>query len=281
MVTIKSDKIPKFLYKFHSLNNFSYSSLICRQVYFSKLTELNDPFEMFFSTSSYPAGTFDLNSLLDAMRIVAVEAPEQFGGREFSEIEAHFRSSPDAVEEMLQQIFSGSSLLDIARNKLKDHGFYCLSGDLQNVLSNILMWSHYTSNFKGYVLKFDTFKLIKSLEMLNTSNKFAFMPVDYLDAPHAVTPSSNLIQTSANAVVSIQKKHRLWDYENEYRFISDEKGLYNFASDALDSIYIGHSLSVAEKNSLVEITKSFYPQAQKYITTLSRTAYEVIPESIP
>ena len=87
-----------------------------------------------------------------------------------------------------------------------------VKGDGQSVLKNIVMWSHYADEHKGFCVCYNFSK-----DFLSTENESrTFKKVRYKRPGSHV----NITKSSINTATGVYTKHNLWKYENEVRLVS-------------------------------------------------------------
>lgn len=178
--------------------------LLNNQLWFSSLPYLNDPFEGVFQIDNYASSAIKLFKKHVNIRKV----------------------------EKLK--------IDVIKMMQDTCGILSLTTDNQN----LLMWSHYTNNQKGYCLEFD-------LEPENftsyNNKKINSKNIDFKKVSYADTyPKTSILNSDHKMIFGFKSK--CWNYEKEYRFISNNSGLYNHSDGCLKAIYLG-----AECNFIDEI----------------------------
>lgn len=127
-----------------------------------------------------------------------------------------------------------------------------------------LMWAHYTGNYNGIVLKFNSEKL-NNLKNEDQFNKLELRKVIYSNQFSYLHEGFKFPEELKFFI-----KTQQWSYEKEWRYIANLKEPYNrflrFNSEALEEIYIGHNL-FENLNSraiaiLTQIRDNFYPHTK-------------------
>ena len=210
-----------FKYKGIELNDKEYPKTFLRdincflnnKIWFSKIEHLNDPFEGGYKVN------FLQNKLLE-------------------------KSLGETVVNDL--IVSREKLLKTKKDTL---GILSLTTDNKN----LLMWSHYTNNHKGYCLEFDLnihdFKF-------NPFNEFDLRKVNYNNVPHL----DNILDKDYLKNITIKSKD--WIYEKEYRFISTIYGELNYSENCLKSIFIGANCS--SENEIMLYMLAYHKKCKLY-----------------
>lgn len=170
-------------------------ALLNNELWFSSLDKLNDPYE----------GVFKINENdIKAIKIFNKKA-------DLNELK-------NAKNNLVQILKQNSGILSMTTDN-----------------QNLLMWSHYTNNQKGYSLQYE----IDTDDFIRFDGKFFNPKLMYL---RKVTYSDNFPTISA-----IENDHRkfvtykgkCWVYEKEYRFISPLAGLYTYKQECLKAIFLG------------------------------------------
>lgn len=114
--------------------------------------------------------------------------------------------------------------------------------------NNLLMWSHYSDKHTGFCVEYDFSKL--SFEYI-----FDVFPVLYTDS--RIELSSLIQQKNRVALfkVGLLQKSKIWEYENEWRFILPKYITHNsqIKQDIISKIYCGANISEDNKERLITI----------------------------
>jgi hypothetical protein len=171
------------------------------EIWFSKVESLNDPYE----------GIFKIG---DEIKFA---------------INLFFPKRKNAFDKYN----SARTSLASAQNKMA--GVLSLTTD--NI--NLLMWSHYADNHKGYILEFEfdenSFKPIDKNSNYNPS-------IDLIKVKYTSKPKNQSIDSATN-FVQLTNKSKFWKYEKEFRFISSFYGRYKYENSCLKTIFLGANIS--------------------------------------
>ena len=117
------------------------------------------------------------------------------------------------------------------------------NGETEEALGNLLMWSHYADEHRGYCIKY---KLSKHFIKQDENDSFEHMflkPIIYRKDEEKVDISE---LTTINTDLAFATKHRSWKYENEVRLIvynpNKEESFYGIPLDkdsCIEAIYFG------------------------------------------
>ena len=184
-------QIPKFLYKYYSLNSNNYDCLKDKNVFLSHPYLLNDIFDS------------RLDSLLNF---------ESFIINKFKSCNINISES-----ELKQQIKDF---------KEENEKYYNYRGtlSLSETYENDLMWAHYTGE-KGYCIEFNTEEIIK-LDNVEQDNTLLF-PINYQNQikeidvkQHLLYEGNDYYKLDIALLYAYSVKNSLWSYEKEWRILT-------------------------------------------------------------
>ncbi len=196
--------MPKLIYKYYRINEYLFDVLISNQLYFSSITQFNDPYDCHFTIKDLPS----------------LEVFESFWKQFFKEKEKYqqylelYKSNPDKCL---------SPILNTLQRLLNYYGICCFTEHKDN----LLMWSHYADSHKGVCLGFDYDMMTKQFTQ--------FDKVDYKDEPYFYE-LTDVAQATAKAILTKSSK---WQYENEIRFLMERSKSCGFNIQALKEINFG------------------------------------------
>lgn len=121
----------------------------------------------------------------------------------------------------------------------KKIGIYSLS----KTYLDELLWAHYANSHKGFCIEYDLDTLIKTFK---TEKIFSF-PVIYNKIPPEITIKDMSIKNNDLIHKLSGFKSKRWEYEEEYRIITNYFGKQSYNYHALKSIYFGLRISEAHK----------------------------------
>ncbi len=213
---------PKRLYKYEPFSAQSLENLKDQVIYFGSPANFNDPYDCaLFPTIKEPT-----DSEVEKIRshyLTQSDIPDN--------IREEFQKSPGTkLRAMLLRI--GQRVLEDEIEKFRSNrGVSCFS----ETPSNILMWSHYAGNHRGFCLEFDT----KS-ELLRKIRKVKYSPA---------MPTFDLVpmlcdQDFDQIIDLFCTKSSDWEYEREWRAMHKESGTaFHYPAEALTGIYFGPQAS--------------------------------------
>jgi hypothetical protein len=200
----------EFAYKYQAINDFTIKALENNYLYFSKPSQLNDPFDCRFNII-YEGSEQDLDLWMEHMGV------------------------PHSSQLYLKKQFmeNGNTLFpnnDIP-SSFVDSRFNLLS--LASEPDNLLMWSHYACDHTGICLKISTtyqgqtygikFKDTNFRNRICDSVRRGFLPLEEVKYSDAAPDPANLLTNSSDKDLFISMapflttKSKKWEYEHEYR----------------------------------------------------------------
>ncbi len=251
--------VPDVLYKYRDINNENHKNLLFkRELYFSSISQFNDPFD---GTIPYRFNSEQLT-------------PDNIFLK-YREILKYYH--PDWNEEMVHQecfdiqssglMHDSKHLEKVERDVLdlldKQFGIVCLCKNK----SNFLLWSHYANCHTGFAIGFDKKKLFN-----DTQAHFAHM--QYQEE----LPVLSLFEdVEAHFEKLIGTKSKIWQYEEEYRLskIGMAGKTVELQKETIVEVIFGCKMPHEKKVHLIEFLKNEYPHIRTYDTTLSKTHFKL------
>ncbi|CRY25664.1 DUF2971 domain-containing protein [Yersinia enterocolitica] len=256
------------LYKFFTLNDNSLSSLYDTSLWFSKISEFNDPFE----------GRVKLETkILDNGMLIKIIN----GINDKGELNEYFKiKNKTETNQALTQLFlQGKS--ECLKKKLNtviqsgfnaiiesynQHGVCCFISNVGNAessppLENRLMWSHYANGLRGFLLEFTQDRLF-DLENNKIDGPFIvdytnnYPVIDLIDFASQYYVFRNKEYTDKYIELMIKSKNLDWKYESEVRYTNPNgNSLLKYNSDAIESLHIGEKMEEKQRKNLLSIAK--------------------------
>ncbi|CAM3237043.1 DUF2971 domain-containing protein [Moritella viscosa] len=252
----------EYLYKFSEVNDDKLESLSLNQLWFSKLNDLNDPFEGEYIISSEVSDSSDIVSaikgfinsqgsnvsweLRETYKQLDAHSGEKLPEKDLNEI---VKFLDDCLEEHMQ-----------AAKQLCACSFIQKSNDKDPLINN-LMWSHYSDGLRGYCLKFDNDIIFKTLGT-ESNPILTRITVDYVDAVKAVNSikyfSENFHELFPGIFLPAKikmynlfsTKSKDWKYENECRLFAGKSGQMPYSGEALIEVIIGDKMKTKHLENL-------------------------------
>jgi len=244
--------LPRKIFKYCSINEYTFNVLENNQLWFSAPNRFNDP--------------FDCKIIIDF-------------GKTKKEI---MRNMTDFFPEMLivnglREGFEKNAVKTKRFNRLLNEmthyafdvgiGVCCFS----EISNSPLMWAHYGNSHTGVCFIFDNTK--RNLIRDN------LIPVQYFKE----YPEFNLSETAINEFQSfllhaVSSKSDDWDYEFEWRAVVESGGnkLYDFQKDLLTGIIFGINTTTENKNKIKKIIKNKkYKNVRYYRAEIGDNDYSI------
>jgi len=138
--------------------------------------------------------------------------------------------------------------------------------------TNLVMWSHYADNHKGYCVEYNlNSNIINQLNFENEDEVF-LMKVEYEDTP------LDFLSLPSNFQFYLRRKSKLWEYESEVRYISSKKGIHKIPSDSIKAIYLGANINQIVKETIFKLCTE--KKINLYQSTLLKNSYALKFEKI-
>lgn len=245
----------KYLYKFSEINSDKLKSLSLNKLWFSKLSDLNDPFEGEYVIRSQASG---LSEIITAMKGKLYSNggngnPELMDAIKQLELRSNEKISEKEIIQLIE-LFDGFLEEHIqAAKKICTCSFIQKSNGNDPLLNN-LMWSHYANGLRGYCLKYDEEKLFQT-SGTESNPILTKITVGYVDAVKSMNSINYFSENFHEYFPGIflparikmynlfSTKSKDWEYENECRFLSGQMGGMPHSGDALKEVIIGEKIS--------------------------------------
>lgn len=211
-------KAPKTIFKYENYTVQSLLNLKSNSVYFGSPKNFNDPYDCAIKAP------------------IAEPTPE-----ELQRVLEHYISDPTVSDQLKNQLITMSpqelkkelvngavKALNDARDKfLNNNGVTCFSE--RN--DDLLMWSHYGGQYKGFCLEFRT-----EHEPFNKLRK-----VKYVPKMPALRIDTVIVDKSYDHITDLYcTKSEAWVYEQEWRGFHVKAGtLFSYKAEALKAVYFG------------------------------------------
>ncbi|MGS0693046.1 DUF2971 domain-containing protein [Shewanella sp. 0m-4] len=266
------------IYKFSSFSDNSISALAEGAVWFSKVKNLNDPFEGFVS---YIEPKDEDEKVTQLIKFGAEFLKGKVAPQEALEIatQRYLVDSEVFIEKM------NNSMIELKKQREAFFNSLCVFSTTVDIpeypypnYANMLMWSHYGNGFSGFCLQFSASEFYRSLKVLNP--KIAWSTVDYVSEPKNFNILDYLSEDDIEYCRPILTKHEQWDYEGELRFISHNEGLHRYSIDALEAIYIGEKMPLGQQKVILAIASQYFPNVKVLKVCVHPSGYSVITEEI-
>lgn len=252
------------LYKYRTTSKYSIEGLINNELFFSTYEDFNDPFE--FSNPPVDLIKYNKNA---RKKLRELFDSGEISRKDFLHLVSYVGKP---TEETLQK---REKILAKIKRKTLDFGIFCLS----QIENNILMWSHYGEDHKGFCIEFNDLNesTDASIDVINVQYLDDFEdlnnPENLIDVylsmfgEHKDLPAvkwekkfQELIKTVVRseetklAIAVMGNKYVDWAYEKEVRLVAQaKKGPIKYYPKAIKSITFGLRMSESDKNTIRNI----------------------------
>ncbi|PSU90889.1 hypothetical protein C0W35_16065 [Photobacterium kishitanii] len=251
------------LYKYRSTSKYSLEGLINNELFFATYEQFNDPFE--FGNPASDLVKYNKNARIQLRKLYE---EKELSRKDFLHLNGFVAKPPEKV------LKERESTLDRIREDIKSIGIVCLS----EVENNILMWSHYGEEHRGFCIEFNDLdqnisapcdainvKYLNEFEDLNDPgmlidfyrimfcdnkklSKFEW-EMKYRDLANQISKS----EETTLAKSTIGNKYIDWSYEKEVRLVSKSNGAIKYDPHSIKSIIFGLRMSESDKKTIMNI----------------------------
>lgn len=145
-----------------------------------------------------------------------------------------------------------------------------------------LLWAHYANKHKGICIGISRNFIEEKRRLYQQNTNLVFLPasIDYADYMPIVIPTKSKkddIEKGETLKILLATKHRIWDYEKEYRYIiaSKDGSRKHLENLSFSEIIFGLDMPIEHKLEILEIAKSKYPSAKIYQAHKSMFDYKI------
>lgn len=306
----------KSIYKYYSINQNLYNSIINNELFFSNPRIFNDPFD---SNPRFKLCKDDVK-LLNFFLYIQLEINKQshkinsityFEKRQASfkflidtfmklmdPVDNFYDLDKEKYEDRLIEIYTFYNNLEYFKQFVKLNqieiqkkmfdDFIFLSIDIKKygiwcgsmTATCPVMWGHYANNHKGVCLEYELFDSDNN-HCINYPKDIPFklIGLNYTNQPLDVfsLTSNELIELTD---VIINTKYEKWDYEKEIRLIHQDQGLVKFNSKSLKRIIFGYRTTPRERYALCKLLGSLHYHSNLSIAKVQPDNYELKIEAM-
>ncbi len=251
-------KPPDILFKYEAFTTQSLLNLKAQSVYFGSPRNFNDPYDCAITASIADPTPDELQRVLEHY----LTAPDVS-----SKVKAQLEKLPQS--QLKTQILNGvkNTFADARDNFLSINGVTCFSE--RN--DDLLMWSHYGGQYKGFCLGFRT-----DTEVFQKIRK-----VEYVPSMPTVKIDSFIVDGQDDQLLNLYcTKSEAWAYEKEWRGLHKEAGtLFTYESQALKAVYFGPDIEWQALEIICLILSGQNPEVELWRGTRSKSEFKVHFES--
>ena len=233
------------------------------ELYFSKVSAFNDPFDCKFQVE-FSGAKHDKSKFLEDLSKKNAPHLNRQQRRSKAREETKVLDDPD-----LASAVRGSLIQEIEK-----WGIYCLS----EIPDNILMWSHYANAHRGFCLEFASREsdALFGVELWLGGQKqkreiVAPFPVEY----STKYPVANLLNGQI-AKDTFLRKAKQWEYEKEWRMmVPNGPGARQFPPQCLTGVIFGCRMTEKHKEMIREWCRNREPAITYYEARESEDSYSL------
>jgi hypothetical protein len=275
---IKHRNLPEKIYKYRHFDKYHLKSLQENTIWMANPKTFNDPYDSYYyynHSGLIPTllKNIDLSqmnaSINSALPDEVLNNLKQTGCFK-SAFKVYFKKAgfeDNQVDKFLELLFEANNIIN--RPQLNAHIDRVRDGikvcSFTTKSNNILMWSHYSDNHKGFCIEYD-------LSLLDTNDPFLrfLFPVLYSDDLFDATPYiEQFIKdpknfNNFNLLVALYKS-KDWIYENEWRYVELESWKLDYSplgfdpqsriSPPISSVYMGSHIELKNEKKLSDLAR--------------------------
>ncbi len=234
----------KYLFKYYSFNLYSLSVLIDRKVWFPKPARLNDPFDIDidFTHKITPENLSYILGILKKRMI----SPDRLQLLKDDK-------NPDALNQL--KVILNSHFQDDKKN----FGIFCMSEDPKN----ILMWSCYSENHRGFCIQFtrSSDNKLGNIEVTRPVNYYHYPCPDPFSEEGSKRIYDEYFCTKAEC----------WKHEKEWRMLNEEGDLELPLPGDISGVIFGMNMPSPQRKTVKKLLSDLngvkYFEAIKAINT--------------
>ncbi|GAA5511278.1 DUF2971 domain-containing protein [Novipirellula caenicola] len=216
------DAKPETIFKYEPFSLRAVQNVKCHSVYFNSPSWFNDPFDCGLKPRIRDPSDVEVDAI-SAKMLSDATTPDKVRqllvGLPKSQVKAQLISSAERIIEEQRDDFNNTK------------GVTCFS----QCNDNMLMWSHYGGQHKGFCLEFDT--TFEPLTKLRRVNYSADIPVVDITRFMLHDDYEHLIDLFCTKSID-------WAYEREWRVLHADKGtVFTYEPNALRAIYFGAKMT--------------------------------------
>lgn len=270
------------IYKYCKFDSYLLNTLITNKIWHSHYSELNDPFE----AKLHVVNDLEIEELEQLYEIIFNKYKENGEKRDFTFIideckknateYGEYNDNDIGQESYISEI--SHSICNILIQNMPKKGIAAFS----KRCDVSLMWSHYADKHKGICIEFDTSKFIPEVKPIK---------VNYNKLQNNIYKTSELVDFFSNNPNDLseifykltENKQEFWNYEEEYRLISDikeNKGDSIYVGEAVSSIIFGLQCPPEIISTIITMMKIREPKISFYKTRIDNNSFKLIKDEL-
>lgn len=257
--------LPRRLYKYQGVQEYSFENLVKNQIWCSTPQELDDPYDCNIRIKVNKIGQSEVALLYEHYKPPVDKKDKAFKADPKRFWEA-LLGDPAFNDKFITPVLQAAEReLESRRRKWsRQRGVACFSGG-HDIL---LMWSHYAMGHAGFCLEFDT----GDLPFINAR------PVRYRNKLPTINALDLISPSPTNLDLLLLTKGMDWKYQREWRIFNQKGGqAVNYDPDCLTGVYFGLKLEPRYKERLYQLGS---PKTAFYQMEKSEDEYKIIPRAV-
>lgn len=248
------------LYRFYSNAAHTLDGLANNYLWFSKLSDFNDPFEGIYI---HQYNDIDRNTLDNAQmtRLYKSVHKNMLPEKELNEKIIELIVKNKLRDESFTFLNKIKDKIDEVSSQFINDMYYCclIDGYVNegepHPLKNKLMWSHYCDGFRGFCIEYDKDSLIESLGKIGNQTvgiiKIAYEKLVKYDIAELLIASSENIGDGVGKLLTLKSPE--WSYENEFRLSMDIGSVNHYDFSCIKSIIFSEKMPVYRVQTILNI----------------------------
>lgn len=246
---------PKIIYKYQNFNSDTLRNLKAQSLYFSSPIKFNDPYDCAISPGVKELSDSEVNNIREAY-IKKADVPQQ--------VKDQFLSANNHNLRLLLNKIAEDFTANHRDEFLKNKGVTCFS----EKNDDLLMWSQYGGNYKGFCLAFST----EFEPFISKMRK-----VEYRANMPEIDLASVLLEDDYDPFIQLYCiKSSSWSYEKEWRCLHEVAGtLFTYETEALKAVYFGPDIEFTSLEIICLILRGQNENVEFWQGTRSTNKFEV------
>ncbi|MBN2779121.1 DUF2971 domain-containing protein [Labilibaculum sp.] len=298
------------LYKYFTINQNFYNSIINNELYFSNPRNFNDPFDSNprFSLTSEKENVREL--FFRVKEIINNHAPEIKEFKDFNKLqqtcelliqeptgtlifdyfnEVETKNLERRLTEILifynfKDVFEKTFIINSEKLQLKifqdlvflliDYKKYGISCGSTTPTCPV-MWGHYANNHQGVCIEFNLCDLNNIQNLCLSSDELVdISEVTYSNEPLSIFDNENFSLKSFTYNL-LNTKSLKWNYEKEIRLINKNQGLLKFKKECLTKVIFGCKTNAKDRYSICRLLANLGYNFEFLIAKMQPDSYEM------
>jgi hypothetical protein len=239
---------PKIVYKYRDWkNDFHNRILLNNEIYLSSPNDFNDPFDCRVTENYNLFTPEEEKKYINELLISGFPKTEAQG--------LDFRMVVKGVEDLIKDKEKLQETIELERRYYQDHCYAIFS--CSKIWNNILMWSHYANHHTGFCVGFYKDKLLNSGFFGKAGD--VIYRTDFPEIKPRVAKKDD--QLMINSFLETHSKARIWNYEKEFRFmtnhfpneLSSAERTVTIPDHYFSEVILGVNISEGDRNEIIEI----------------------------